>query len=127
MNSILVSFALVAFAITSSMAQKFQYSYDLKGVSGYKERFSPDMSDDSELKRTVLVGNVDSIKTMVRRLTSSYNGLQYLVIDNYFVENGAIQHEVNLQSIYAPKEIQRSDDWKLVSRLRLSNDNILAV
>lgn len=105
----------------------FPYQYTLKGKSGYNERFAPESYDESETQKVVLQGLTDSLHTVVRRLYSSYDKLQYLIFDNIFYENGEIRNEINVQSIYFSGERARTGDWGLKSKHRLSNGNILVV
>lgn len=125
-NSILliqICFVSLTHAQISSM--DFPYSYALQGKSGYKERFSPELYDESEKVKVVLEGLEDSLRTSVRRLTSSYDQYQYLIFDNFYYQAGQIKNEVNVQSVYFDGERKQSGDWGLVGKSRLSNGNIL--
>ncbi|MFZ1809308.1 MAG: hypothetical protein WAU36_18890 [Cyclobacteriaceae bacterium] len=130
-NSILFK-TLLLLAITNySFAQinnsKFPYSYSLVGKSGNIEKFTAETYDESEKGNVILLGTVDSLSTTVRRLTSSYDQLQYLVFDNFYLENGKLKNEINLQTIYNQTDLPRSGNWGLAERTRLSNNNILVV
>lgn len=118
-------FALTIFGQVSTY--DFPYDYTLKGKSGSKERFTPELHDDSERIKIVLAGLSDSLNTVVRRLTSSYDGLQYLIFDDVYFDNGLVKNETNLQSICFAGERLSNGDWELIDKIRLSNGNILVV
>jgi hypothetical protein len=125
--TLLIQFCLLTIAYGQITSIDFPYSYTVIGQSGYKERFTAELYDESEKVKVVLEGLEDSLQTSVRRLTSSYDQYQYLIFDNFYYEAGQIKNEVNVQSVYFDSERKQSGDWGLISKNRLSNGNILVV
>lgn len=131
MKGVVLTLIIQVFTTICSHAQinsiEFPYSYTLKGQSGHKERFAPELYDESEKVKVVLGGLEDSLRTCVRRLTSSYDQYQYLIFDNFYYQAGQIKNEVNIQSVYFGGERKQSGDWGLIGKSRLSNGNILVL
>ena len=125
--AVLVHLACLSTANAQIGSFDFPRSYTLRGQSGRNEKFAMVRHDNSDAVEVILLGLRDSLRTVVRSMTSSYKNGQYLVFDNVYVAAGQLINETHIQFVSQSGDSFTGNDWKLVSRNRLSNGNVLVV